>query len=221
MEESAAGNSTMESAESPLAHIRGILDDDTVVLSFHLSKTSSWVWAIDRKRVDAFALPPVLAIQSEIAGLTQALREGNPASARELGQKLYRDLFGGVPQAFLGRKHWRLELDGPLYELPFAALVTGEDSRGPIYLIESADLESIPGALLAKRAFIPRDGEFLGVGDPVYNLTDERYHGKRGKPALSLARLPNTSTELQACARAWNSPGTTASIASWQPPASF
>ena len=51
---------------------------------------------------------------------------------------------------YLAHKRWLLELDGPLFDLPFASLVVGKAIRKnePIYLIERAALQSIPGALM-------------------------------------------------------------------------
>jgi CHAT domain-containing protein len=186
-----------------------VLDDDSVLLSFHVSKTSSWVWAVDRRTVDVYPLPPLAKIQAETTEFAQAVNYGAPSA--QLGARIYKDLFGSVPERYLRHRSWRLELDGPLYELPFAALVVSEDSasqdgKGPVYLMQRAVLQSVPGALLLKRDAISPGDEFLGIGDPVYNTADARYRGERGKAQLTLARLPNTASELEACARAWNAP---------------
>ena len=86
----------------------------------------------------------------------------NPAT----GRKLYSQLFGSVPQAFLRRSHWLLEPDGPRHDVPFAALVAEARDGVPVYLIERAAAQLIPGApLLQKRPF-DGDGTFVGVGDP-------------------------------------------------------
>ncbi len=201
METRAAGDNSGDRGEAPLRHVRKLLPEDTVLLSFHVSSQSSWVWAIDRESVAVFPLPSASLLKPEVTAFAAALREGN--STVDSGLKLYSDLFGGIPAKFLRRRHWRLELDGPLYELPFAALVTGNGQPGPEYLVEKADVSSIPGALLAERGSIRADGAFLGIGDPVYNAADERYRGSV-KPATSLPRLPNTESELESCARTWN-----------------
>ena len=205
METDAGGKPTESNAETPLAHIRNILDDDTVLLSFHASKISAWLWAVDRSRMEAVRLCPTQQIELEVSALRRALQDGDGAAANEQGHKLYRDLFGHVPETFLARRHWLLELDGPLYELPFAALVTNQGAE-PAYLIEHADIRIIPGALLAQRGSIPADAGFLGIGDPVYSPADERYRGTRFHSGQSLPRLPNTAPELEACIRAWGRP---------------
>lgn len=207
IEANAAGNPAAQDGtpESPLDHVTSVLDDDSVLLSFHLSKTSSWVWAVDRRGVDVYPLPPTKQLEVETTAFARAVRDG--AASATLGAQLYRDLFGSVPDRYLRHASWRLELDGPLYELPFAALVAGEDRHGPVYLIQRAALQAVPGALLLKRDAIPADGELLAIGDPIYNTADSRYSGTRGGAELMLSRLPNTNAEIDACARAWNSPG--------------
>ena len=128
---------------------------------------------------------------------------------------LYQDLFGPAgATAHLAHKRWLLELDGPLFELPFAALVTqfaalvtndaGTRKNEPIYLIERVALETIPDALMLDQHTPSTGGGFLGIGDPVYNEADIRYHrsGKK-RQDIVLPRLPATATELQACSRAW------------------
>lgn len=190
-------------AESPLDHVRKTLDEQSLLLSFHVTGTSSWVWAVDRQSVNAFPLPPIKKIQAEATLFSQAIRAG--ASTAELGHKIYQDLFGAIPQRFLRHKRWLLELEGPLHDLPFGALVVENRLSGPVFLIERAALQVIPGALLLQPGVIPADGEFLGIGDPIYNAADPRFHGKRVSSGRALPRLPNTGAELRACARAWNS----------------
>jgi CHAT domain-containing protein/Tfp pilus assembly protein PilF len=202
-EAAAAGTTVAQREQSPLAHVRGLLGGDTVLLSFHISPKSSWLWAVDRNGLDVYPLPDRAEIQSQIDTFGKELRSGTSGVAS--GAKLYRSLFSAVRPTYLKHTRWLLELDGPLYDLPFAALVVEEKASGPVYLVERADLQSIPGALLAERGEMPANGEFLGIGDPVYNLADSRYRGGRASSGLMLARLPNTSDEVKACAKAWNS----------------
>jgi tetratricopeptide (TPR) repeat protein len=204
IEAGAAGVESLPSGVgiSPIAHVQNTLDADSVLLSFHVTKASSWVWAVDREHIGVFRLPPMPVLHDEVTQFAAAITSGNPAE--EAGRGLYRSLFGQVPVSYLVHKHWLLEPDGPLYELPFAALVAGGDEKAPVYLIERAALQSIPSALLMEHGSVRPDGEFLGIGDPVYNMADARFRGKRNEAELMLPRLPNTMEELEACARAWN-----------------
>jgi len=205
IEAAAAGpaESPARPAESPLDHVRKALDENSVLLSFHVTNTNSWVWAVDRQSVNAFPLPPLKKIQAEATLFSQAIRIG--ASTAELGYRIYQDLFSAIPRHYLRHKRWLLELDGPLHDLPFGALVVENTPAGPVYLIERAALQVIPGALLLQPGVIPTNGEFLGIGDPIYNAADPRFHGQRASSGSVLPRLPNTNAELRACARAWNS----------------
>jgi CHAT domain-containing protein len=70
-------------------------------------------------------------------------------------------------------------------------------------------LQAIPGALMlearaATESGAFQQGEFLGIGDPVYNAADVRYRGDRKKQEVVLPRLSATAEELTACSRAWN-----------------
>ncbi len=194
--------------ESPLAHVTNLLDRDTVLFSFHVSKSSGWLWAVGRNGVDAYSIPPLEDLKSRVADFERAAREGD-GRAITLGLQLYRDLFGKVPASYLSHKRWLLELDGPLFDLPFAALVTGyeeTDEAGrqnkPIYLAERAALEVIPGALMLEPRASSANGGFLGIGDPIYNAADSRYRGARKNHEVVLPRLPDTGPELEACSRA-------------------
>ena len=197
-------------AQSPLTgkpsqHVRKVLDRDSVLFSFSLTETRAWLWAVDRERILVYELPPPDRIRREVDDFARALREGRDSAPS--GRRIFKSLFGAVPDRLLAHKRWLLEPDGPLYDLPFAALpVDGEGGR-PAFLIERAALQSIPGALLTERGSVDGNGSFVGIGDPVFNTADSRYRGNGAKTAVSgrmmLPRLPNTSAELAACSRAW------------------
>ena len=100
-----------------------------------------------------------------------------------------------------------LELDGPLFDLPFGALVIAQTTQNePIYLIERASLETIPGALLFERQ---APAVMAGFSVSAIRFTTRRIPGTwgiapnrdRGKQAITLARVAATSEELEACAR--------------------
>ena len=211
----AADSPHATSARQPSAHVTDILDSGSVLFSFSITKTASWLWVVDQHRIRAYPLPPLVQIQGEVNEFTHALRTG--ADSEISGRRLYRSLFGSVPSVVLTRKRWFLEPDGPLYDLPFAALpVPGSRPRDhkPVFLIERVALETIPGALLMQRGTVPLNGSFVGVGDPVFNQADPRYPvnpsrttaGSGRNAAMVLPRLPNTALEIRACAQAWQSP---------------
>jgi CHAT domain-containing protein/tetratricopeptide (TPR) repeat protein len=198
-----------EQAQSALEHVRSVLDGESVLFSFSVTQYGSWVWAVDRTGVNVYAIPSRDDLKTRVAEFSLATRAGDERAAA-IGKRLYHDLFGPAGAAHRAHKRWLLELDGPLFDLPFAALVINDatnDARTrknePIYLIERAALESIPDALMLERRTPSSGGGFLGIGDPVYNEADTRYHGAEKKQDIVLSRLPATATELQACSRAW------------------
>jgi hypothetical protein len=203
--EAAAGpGAPQDRAPSALTHAKSILDADTVLFSFSLAESGGWLWAVDRQRLDVYPVPSTLKLKASVAEFVLAERQGY-AGAAAMGNQLYKDLFGKVGPGYLAHKRWLLELDGPLFDLPFAALVVdlGVRKNEPIYLVERAALQAIPGALMLQPRTSPNDGQFLGIGDPVYNVADERYRGnRRAKQDLALPRLIATGEELKACARA-------------------
>jgi CHAT domain-containing protein/tetratricopeptide (TPR) repeat protein len=184
-------------SESALEHAQSVLDDDSVLFSFLITKTSAWVWAVDRGNVDVWPLPAPARIEAEAKALIAALRRGNIGTP--VAADLYRDLFGSIPKKYRKHRRWLIEPDGPLNGVPFAALVTSPGR----FLVEQAAVESIPGALLLERYSIPSNAPFLAIGDPIYNSADPRYRARSTKPDLMLPRLPNTEGEVASCARAW------------------
>jgi tetratricopeptide (TPR) repeat protein len=209
------GNSIEPQTDSAaLTRAQARLDDDSALFSFLFTAGGGWVWVVDRHNAAVYPIPPKAEIAADTALFTHALRSGSP-TADPLGQKIFLELFGSVPPVFLAHKRWLLELDGPLFDVPFAALSTGEHIREekghPVYLAERAALEAIPGALLPQVDWSAASGagELLAVGDAVYNAADDRLprvgpNGMRGRvPAASLPRLPATATELHECSLAW------------------
>jgi CHAT domain-containing protein len=117
-----------------------------------------------------------------------------------------------------------------MFDLPFAALIVGGSSEAPEYLIERHSLQRISGAA----AWVDRkpapgriEGEFVGVGDAIYNTADARWRGAEqdrfgarflrwagwssrvnaaSPTALSLSRLPGSGPEIESCAREWGGP---------------
>jgi CHAT domain-containing protein/tetratricopeptide (TPR) repeat protein len=195
--------SAHEAVQSPIEglpsqHAREVLDGSSVLFSFSITEQSSWLWMVDKEQMNVYALPPRIEIQKEVSDFTRALQDGADTTAP--GERLYRSLFGKIPASAFARKRWLLEPDGPLYDLPFAALPVPDQHA---FLIERVALQSIPGALLMEKGAIQPHGSFIGVGDPIFNRGDARYQGS-STASMALPRLPNTSNELEACSRAWS-----------------
>jgi tetratricopeptide (TPR) repeat protein len=209
--EAAAANgshSTRNDRESAFVHASTVLDADSVLLSFHITKSTGWLWAVDRHGVAVYPVPRLDTLKAAVVDFARATQNGAP-QATDLGRCLYKLLFEHVSGRYLSHKRWLLELDGPLFDLPFGALVVDQRKADqgrnePIYLFERTALQAIPGALMLEPRMPLGNGPFLGIGDPIYNAADARYQGARAGQGVALPRLPATAAELESCLHAWS-----------------
>ncbi len=206
--EAAAGRDVRNGAQSSGSRLSTLeaaqkaLPPGAVLFSFYTGAERSWLWAITRDRFDLYPVPASRSLEESINGFVSHLRSRNPDAAGR-GRELYSALFGGVAVSYLKHPTWLLELDGPLYNLPFPALVTSPAGEPPHWLIENASIRIIPGALMMESGAPGRAESFVGIADPVYNGADPRFTGPRSRVESSLARLPNTESEVKSCALAW------------------
>jgi CHAT domain-containing protein len=199
-----------------LSHFQAGLRDSELLLSFELGKKESYLWAVSRKSLRLYRL----AAEQDIANSVQTFREAFPAGGPEAarrGQQLYQQLFGQLGSREIHKPAWLLSLDGALFDIPFAALVTEQQSGNTVYLMERHSLQTVPGALLLRTSGDPETqgghhrGEFLGVGDPIYNQVDPRWRGPvSGHPEDQLQRLAGSGDEVQSSAESWTKSGGTA-----------
>jgi CHAT domain-containing protein/tetratricopeptide (TPR) repeat protein len=198
---------------SLLERTRKTLRPTEAYLGFHLGTDESCLWVISREGFEFLRLPPRAYFAENVARLVKAVRENSPEAVR-LGNRLYSQIFG--PSRILADKPtWILAPDGPLFEMPFAALVQAVHDPGgtPLYVVERHALQIVPGV----SAVFPTpggsvDGPVIGVGDPIYNRADLRLPRRQSGPvvpvrAMELARLVGSGREIESCARIWRSEG--------------
>jgi CHAT domain-containing protein len=193
------------------------LRDSELFLSFSLGKTESYLWAVSRRSLRLYRLASEQEIARDVQTFREALPVGGPEIARQ-GQKLYQELFGQLRAQESKKTAWLLSLEGALFDLPFAALVTEQQGGNTVYLVERHSLQTVPGALLlggsedqgghTDRARGRVAGEFLGVGDPIYNVADQRgrslgFFLRRNQAEGQLHRLVGSGREVEASARSW------------------
>jgi tetratricopeptide (TPR) repeat protein len=215
--------------EDLLARVSATLPADAVLFSFRLGETASWLWAVDRAGLVLYRLPPQDQLQRKTAAALESIRQDKPDADRGLAE-LYAGLLGGVAPRFLRKVRWILSLDQGLFNVPFAALrerVAGH----AVYATECHVVQITPGAgywvdAMARRGGASSSGQFLGIGDPIYNAADSRLPTRggwrfrlagwlqpsavsaAGPATLSLPRLPASASELASCACAWGGPFT-------------
>jgi len=134
------------------------LKTSELVLSFYTETEESYLWAVSRKSVHLYRLPSAGRIGKAVERFQTALLKKDGASA-QMGAELREVLFGQLSAEEDARPSWILSLDGPLFDLPFAALRTQSGS----YLVESHSLQVTPSAAFL-RGTSPRNassGEFF------------------------------------------------------------
>ncbi len=215
---------------SMVARIQRTLAPDDALFVFHAGQSESWVWTVTRADFDLYRVPGLAVLSPLALKFRQAVLRSAP-EALGLGEQLYGALFRRAPRAALGKRDWILVADDVLHHTPLAALVAGRGQSGPTYLIEKHSLRFAPAAGLIEPGVAGAlEGDFLGVGDAVFNTADRRWRGTprepetgwrallrrlphfraeahatlaSAAPPLELARLPGSLTEIRACAQAW------------------
>jgi len=229
IEASSAGEPALP-VEDLLRRTRARLDRDTAVLGFHIDKSASWMWAVDRDGIELYRLPPLETLNPLIEAASRAIRSGDGDAAgmdgSGPGAVLYQALFGSLAPRFQRKSHWLLALDDALFQVPFATLpVPALESSQSLesspskfqFMVERRSVEIIPGVafwLAGDDVPAPHPDAplFLGVGDPIYNSADPRLPKavRAASPFELLASAPRplprlvaSAAELDACVRAW------------------
>jgi CHAT domain-containing protein len=203
-------------SRNSLSHFQAGLRDSELLLSFELGKKESYLWAVSRKSLRLYRLAAERDIAKSVQTFREAFPTGGPEAIRR-GQELYQQLFGQLGARETRKSAWLLSLDGALFDIPFAALVTERQGGNTVYLVERHSLQTVPGALLLRMSADPETqsghhhGEFLGVGDPIYNQVDPRWRGPlSGHQEDQLQRLVGSGDEVQSSAENWIKSGGTA-----------
>ncbi|MBC8165870.1 MAG: CHAT domain-containing protein [Bryobacteraceae bacterium] len=191
---------------NPLQLLQKRLTSDEALLSFHTGESGSFVWGVTRTSFEVHRIPAQEALRMHVAAFRRSLGNQSKGLVRE-GLQVSRMLFGGLSAHAMSRKDWILSLDGPLFDLPFAALPVGGDA-GIKYVGEGHSLRSVPTAFISgdyKQGDFQKSEQslsFIGMADPIYNAADSRFQ-KGTAEGLQLARLPGTRQEIDNCSRAW------------------
>jgi len=196
---------------SSLNDIQKGLGEHDVLLSFYLGKQESYLWAVTQRSISLHRLPAESEIREDVRRFREAILESRPAGDK-LGADLYKRLFGSLDPADAAKTSWLVSLDGVLFELPFAALVSGSKDGQPVYAAELHSTQEIPGAYFLNGQ-PPAPGGYLGVADPVYNSADPRKTASwslwtdrwtdRGEDSGELNRLVSSHRELQRSSEIW------------------
>ena len=206
-----------------LDRARSALGPTEVFIGFHLGDVDSCVWVIGREGFEFRRLPPRARIAENIRIFVNAVRDSS-SDVMTLGNRLYSQLFDSIGRRLLDKPQWIVAPDGPLFDMPFAALVEASTSPDPgtlHFVVERHAVRIVPGiSALFGATNSDWNGPVVGLGDPIYNRADPRFPGRaalgksyhnghRGSsspgPRLELARLVGSGREIENCARIWRS----------------
>ena len=204
-----------------LRQLQAQLPRGMAVIQFQAGRRKSYVWALTAERLTMVPLAPSAELRAAVRRMRERIEEDSPAAA-EAAHEVHQALFARLPHSVLSSTRWTVLPDQFLYQIPYAALVSGFSNNRPHYLIEDVALQLTPFlATRATPAAHDREPKFVGFGDPIYNTADARWQASAAPPAwfqwasrpvrtesTSLPRLPGTALEIKRSAQAWNGPAT-------------
>jgi CHAT domain-containing protein/Tfp pilus assembly protein PilF len=177
-----------------LPDIQGsVLDSNTLLLEYHLGKSTSYLWVVGNNFHQVYQLPPRRRIEDLARRVAQLLavsaRQEKFHEARLAAEDLSRALLG--PAAYwLGQKRLVISAPGVLQSVPFGVLPDPQVSPVPVKydqwpspLIVEHEIVRIPSASVAaairtRSTGRKRPPNRLGVlSDPVSSIHDERLGG--------------------------------------------
>jgi CHAT domain-containing protein len=197
-----------------LVDIQRALSDDDALFSFNLGKARSWLWAVTRHTVNLYQLDAARALERRSATWASDIRSGRDGSST--GKDLDQALFAQVPETVLRQHNWLVVNDGTLFvNVPLAALpdpsgakcMSPVETCGSVPLIADHTIRFLSSEFSLSTNPAPLHQKFLfaGIGDPVYNIADARYHGNRSVnfsrvsygTTAPLARLVGSGEEVR------------------------
>jgi CHAT domain-containing protein/tetratricopeptide (TPR) repeat protein len=200
--------------------IRGLLDDDTALLEYHLGDERSFLFVLTRESLHSCRLPSAQSLASSVRRLRSSISEPGPLRRQlyaDQASQLYREILGCAGPILQAKHHLIVVPEGPLASLPFEALLTARpDSTQPIqrypFLLLSHSVSYVPSAsvlaaLQTKRTSVRSAGTaarpFLAYAAPLYgSVSGPRAVRSAGAPAATaLPALPYSAGEVEEIAR--------------------
>jgi CHAT domain-containing protein/tetratricopeptide (TPR) repeat protein len=164
--------------------IQGLLDDRTALLQYFTGRNGSFLFVVTRQGLKSYRLPPREDLAIQVTAFRRALRErGRRQYGRyqELATRLYAELIAPADGSLRLKDRLLIAPDGPLYFLPFEALLAdtkmreGQSYKNLPYLLRRFSVSYIPSASVLKGLRAPRPmlskvrtpKRFIGFADPV------------------------------------------------------
>ena len=206
-----------------------MLSADSILLEYSVSARGSKLWAITKDQAAVFRLPSEEAgplLEKYLNTLRLPVIGGDEISAHiRLGTQLYQKLLGPAEKLIRGKTHLIIAPDGPLYYLPFEALIRPSSQKpgsaaNANYLLKDFLVSYVPSASVLvtqqksrSQPNIPKaSSPLLAFGDPVYssagpqpNVADQpRLPINVTLRGLNLGPLEFSANEVRRIAGIWN-----------------
>jgi CHAT domain-containing protein len=170
-----------------------VIDDNTLLLEYHLGKERSYLWLVSKTGITSYELPKQVEIEVAAQHFQQAIADSSkqPQAIYQASKSLSQMLLGSAVKQ-LGRKRLLIVSNGALQYLPFAALSNPADTKP---LLASHEIINLPSAstLATLRQELngrkPAAKTAAVFADPVFSRTDQRV-SKNGS-----ALAPNNSSQ--------------------------
>jgi CHAT domain-containing protein/tetratricopeptide (TPR) repeat protein len=200
-----------------LSAAQQMLDEQTLLLSYSLGETESFVFAVTHNSLEVKRLPSEATLTETVRKFLAAITEKNnpsPEEYRRHATRLSQYLLQPLGSLLAGKRSLVIVPDGALQRLPFEALllpgqtITGDLRRSP-YLIRRFAISYVPSvsvwAELQKEPAEKAVKSFIAFGDPAYEAPAATAVAStlRGANAerINLQRLPFSRSEIDGIAR--------------------
>lgn len=173
-----------------------VLDEDSVLLEYLLGEDRSYLWAVTRREVFSYELPPRTQIEAATRKFRELLMANQPRAGETFQQQQSRireadaqlpeaaavlgDLLIAPVQARLGTKRLVIVPDGALHSIPFQALTVAsatQSERVPLLVDHEIVYEPSAStlALVLNDSNRPQAQNTIAVfADPVFDADDSR-----------------------------------------------
>lgn len=183
------------------------IDQDAVLLMFHLGAERSFVWAVTPEALRLEVLPGRAEVERLVHRYLDLVRRRDAVARPGAERDAATALAGVVLQPIadvIGRRRVLIAADGVLHYVPFAALprrVGGQplSQSNDTLVVPSVTMLALLRRELAGRT--PAPGRLAVIADPVYSASDPRVRTplpsqlNRGTPDRQFARLPHSRDE--------------------------
>ena len=162
-----------------------VLDDDSLLLAYHLGRERSFLWVVGRQELAVYELPSREVLEPLARRAHDRVAESHRIAARvpaaDALADLSEQLLAPAAEHLRGDRRLLVVADGALLYVPFAALPLPSGDHRP--LVADHEVVSLPSAstLAALRRRVaarePPHGMVAVLADPVFQPDDPRVTG--------------------------------------------